>query len=79
MYSFEAIFAGFTSDAPPEEVAAAITAICDGVTGADRIFLETHPDPERAPCDGACQIRLDDLDRLVADVCAIRRAVEPRS
>jgi 2-dehydro-3-deoxyphosphooctonate aldolase (KDO 8-P synthase) len=47
--------------------------------GVDALFIETHPDPERAPCDGACQIRLPDLDRLVAEVVAIRRAVETRS
>ena len=47
--------------------------------GVDALFIETHPDPERAPCDGACQIRLTDLDRLVAEVVAIRRAVETRS
>jgi 2-dehydro-3-deoxyphosphooctonate aldolase (KDO 8-P synthase) len=47
--------------------------------GVDALFVETHPDPERAPCDGACQIRLADLDRLVAEVQAIRRAVESRS
>jgi 2-dehydro-3-deoxyphosphooctonate aldolase (KDO 8-P synthase) len=47
--------------------------------GVDALFIETHPDPERAPCDGACQIQLGDLDRLVAEVCAIRRAVETRT
>jgi 2-dehydro-3-deoxyphosphooctonate aldolase (KDO 8-P synthase) len=47
--------------------------------GIDALFVETHPDPERAPCDGACQIRLADLDRLVSEVCAIRRAVETRT
>jgi 2-dehydro-3-deoxyphosphooctonate aldolase (KDO 8-P synthase) len=47
--------------------------------GVDALFIETHPDPERAPCDGACQIRLPDLDHLVAEVVAIRRAVETRS
>lgn len=47
--------------------------------GVDALFLETHPDPENAPCDGACQIRLPDLDRLVAEVQAIRRAVATRS
>jgi 2-dehydro-3-deoxyphosphooctonate aldolase (KDO 8-P synthase) len=47
--------------------------------GVDALFIETHPDPEHAPCDGACQIRLADLDRLVAEVCAIRRAVETRT
>jgi 2-dehydro-3-deoxyphosphooctonate aldolase (KDO 8-P synthase) len=47
--------------------------------GVDALFVESHPDPEHAPCDGPCQIRLSDLDRLVAEVCAIRRAVETRS
>jgi 2-dehydro-3-deoxyphosphooctonate aldolase (KDO 8-P synthase) len=47
--------------------------------GVDALFVETHPDPERAPCDGPCQIRLADLDRLIAEVQAIRRAVETRS
>jgi 2-dehydro-3-deoxyphosphooctonate aldolase (KDO 8-P synthase) len=43
--------------------------------GIDALFVEVHPAPERAPCDGACQIRLEDLDRLLADVCAVRAAV----
>ena len=43
--------------------------------GVDALFIETHPDPDRAPCDGACQIRLEELDRLVSEVCAIRTAV----
>ena len=43
--------------------------------GIDALFIETHPDPDRAPCDGACQIRLEELDRLVSEVCAIRTAV----
>jgi len=46
--------------------------------GVDALFVETHPDPARAPCDGACQITLPDLDRLIAQVCAIRRALESR-
>jgi 2-dehydro-3-deoxyphosphooctonate aldolase (KDO 8-P synthase) len=47
-------------------------------TGVDALFVETHPDPDSAPCDGACQIRIEDLDRLLADVCAIRAAVGSR-
>ena len=47
--------------------------------GVDALFIETHPEPERAPCDGACQIRLGDLDRLVSEICAIRKAVETRT
>jgi 2-dehydro-3-deoxyphosphooctonate aldolase (KDO 8-P synthase) len=46
--------------------------------GVDALFVETHPDPARAPCDGACQILLPDLDRLIAEVCAIRRILESR-
>ena len=44
--------------------------------GVDALFVETHPDPENAPCDGACQIRLEDLDRLLDEVCAIRSALD---
>jgi 2-dehydro-3-deoxyphosphooctonate aldolase (KDO 8-P synthase) len=43
--------------------------------GIDALFVETHPDPENAPCDGACQIRLEDLDALLGEVVAIRRAL----
>jgi 2-dehydro-3-deoxyphosphooctonate aldolase (KDO 8-P synthase) len=44
--------------------------------GVDALFVETHPDPDAAPCDGACQILLSDLDRLLGEVCAIRHALE---
>jgi 2-dehydro-3-deoxyphosphooctonate aldolase (KDO 8-P synthase) len=44
-------------------------------TGIDALFVEVHPDPDHAPCDGACQIRLEDLDGLLTDVTAIRRAL----
>jgi len=43
--------------------------------GVDALFIETHPEPESAPCDGACQILLEDLDRLLGEVCAIRHAL----
>jgi 2-dehydro-3-deoxyphosphooctonate aldolase (KDO 8-P synthase) len=43
--------------------------------GIDALFVETHPDPDRAPCDGACQILIEDLDRMVGEVCAIRTAL----
>jgi 2-dehydro-3-deoxyphosphooctonate aldolase (KDO 8-P synthase) len=44
--------------------------------GIDALFIETHPDPENAPCDGACQIRLPELDALLAEVIAIREVVD---
>lgn len=43
--------------------------------GVDALFVETHPDPDRAPCDGPCQIDFEALDSLVAEVCAIERAL----
>lgn len=43
--------------------------------GVDAIFIEVHPDPDHAPCDGLCQLRIEDLDRLLADVVAIESVV----
>ena len=43
--------------------------------GADGLFLETHPSPERAPSDGANMLRLDALRTLLEEVLAIREAV----
>jgi 2-dehydro-3-deoxyphosphooctonate aldolase (KDO 8-P synthase) len=43
--------------------------------GVDALFVETHPEPDAAPCDGMCQILLGDLDRILDDVCAIRAAL----
>jgi 2-dehydro-3-deoxyphosphooctonate aldolase (KDO 8-P synthase) len=43
--------------------------------GIDALFVEVHPDPERAPCDGLCQIRPHEFDRLVTQVCAVRAAI----
>ncbi len=43
--------------------------------GIDALFVECHPDPDRAPCDGECQIRFDDLDPLLAQVRAVDAAL----
>ena len=43
--------------------------------GIDALFVEVHSDPESAPCDGRCQLRVEDLDRLLTDLCAIRAAL----
>ena len=42
--------------------------------GLDGLFLETHPDPERALCDGPNQWPLDRLEPLLANLLAIDRA-----
>jgi 2-dehydro-3-deoxyphosphooctonate aldolase (KDO 8-P synthase) len=43
--------------------------------GIDALFVEAHPDPDNAPCDGPCQISFETLDRLLAEVCAIDAAL----
>ncbi len=53
----------------PPLVRAAVAAGCDG------LFLEVHPDPERAPSDGASMLPLDELPSLLAAVTAIGRAL----
>ncbi len=53
----------------PTLVRAAVAAGCDG------LFLETHPDPARAPSDGSNMLPLDRLPPLIAEVQAIRAAL----
>ncbi len=42
--------------------------------GVDALFLEVHPDPDRALCDGPNSVPLAGLDRLLASVLAVDRA-----
>lgn len=44
-------------------------------TGADGIFLETHPDPANAKSDGANMLRLDLLQDLLEKLVRIRIAI----
>ena len=39
--------------------------------GADGLFLETHPDPDRALCDGPSQFPLGELPRLLDQLRAL--------
>jgi 2-dehydro-3-deoxyphosphooctonate aldolase (KDO 8-P synthase) len=48
---------------------AAVAAGCDG------LYLETHPDPRRAPSDAATMLPLAELPALLRDVVAIRSAL----
>ncbi|MGI9168663.1 MAG: 3-deoxy-8-phosphooctulonate synthase [Caulobacteraceae bacterium] len=50
--------------------------------GVAAVFIETHPDPDRAPSDGPTMVPLRDFEALVAelldyDALTKRRAVEP--
>jgi 2-dehydro-3-deoxyphosphooctonate aldolase (KDO 8-P synthase) len=44
-------------------------------TGADGIFIETHPDPSKAMSDGANMLRLDLLEHLLHQLVKIRKAI----
>lgn len=44
-------------------------------TGADGLFIETHPNPAVAKSDGANMLRLDLLEPLLEQVLKIRKAV----
>ena len=43
--------------------------------GADGIFMEVHPDPDNALCDGPNSIRLDEVAPILKQLRAIRRAL----
>ena len=44
---------------------APVLAAAAMAAGADALFIETHPDPEKAWSDAACQIPLDELESLL--------------
>jgi 2-dehydro-3-deoxyphosphooctonate aldolase (KDO 8-P synthase) len=44
-------------------------------TGADGLFIETHPDPSAAKSDGANMLRLDLLAPLLEKLIKIRKAI----
>jgi len=50
-------------------------AVSLGIAG---VFLETHPDPDRAPSDGPNMIRLDEMPGVVADLMAFDRLAKRR-
>jgi len=42
--------------------------------GFDGLFLEVHPDPDRAPCDGPNMLPLAQVEGLLAELMRIREA-----
>ena len=43
-------------------------------TGADGLFIETHPDPSVAKSDGANMLQLDGLKPLLEQLLRVRQA-----
>jgi 2-dehydro-3-deoxyphosphooctonate aldolase (KDO 8-P synthase) len=56
-----------------EHIPALALAAC--AAGADGLFVETHPDPARAPSDGPNMIPLDQLDALIERCVDVWRSV----
>ncbi|MBI5559386.1 MAG: 3-deoxy-8-phosphooctulonate synthase [Deltaproteobacteria bacterium] len=44
--------------------------------GVDGLFLEVHPDPDKALCDGPNSLPLDQLEPLLKTILAIHRMVD---
>jgi 2-dehydro-3-deoxyphosphooctonate aldolase (KDO 8-P synthase) len=55
----------------PHLARAAVAAGCDG------LFLETHPDPDRALSDGPNMVPLGELAGLVECCLRVRQAIAP--
>lgn len=50
-------------------------ALAAVASGADGIFMEVHPDPDRALCDGPNSLHLDSLNDLIIKLKAVRKAI----
>jgi len=64
---------GGSSGGDPRHIPALVRAAT--AAGCDGLYLETHPEPARAPSDGSNMIELDRLPALVREVLAIRKAL----
>jgi len=55
-----------------------IPGLCRGAVafGCDGLFLEVHPDPDNAPCDGPNMLKLKDLQKLLKTVKKIEAALK---
>lgn len=60
---------GGQRDMIPTLARAAVAAGCDG------IFMETHPDPDKALSDGPNMLRLSDVPQFIRQLLRIRQAV----
>lgn len=47
--------------------------------GANGLFVETHPEPEKSKCDAACMMPLDWVQKVVEDCKAIHEIVNRNS
>jgi 2-dehydro-3-deoxyphosphooctonate aldolase (KDO 8-P synthase) len=52
-----------------------VLARCAVAAGATGLFIETHPDPERALSDGPNMIPLAKMPELLASLTKVQKAV----
>ena len=43
--------------------------------GADAVFMEVHPDPDKALCDGPNSLKLESMEKLITRLQAIKKAL----
>ncbi len=66
-----------SADGRGEQVAAlSRSGLAVGISG---LFLEAHPDPDKARCDGPCALPLADLEGFLTQMQAIDRVVKSLS
>lgn len=52
------------------------TLACAGIaSGANGIFIETHPDPKNALSDGSNMLPINKMENLLKKLCAIKKAI----
>lgn len=66
--------AGASSDGQREF--APILARAAVAAGADAIFFEVHPEPDKAPCDGPNSLCLRDIEKHLKSLLAIEKAIK---
>ncbi|MCO5142809.1 MAG: 3-deoxy-8-phosphooctulonate synthase [Oligoflexia bacterium] len=52
-----------------------ILALGAVVAGADGVFLEFHPEPQKAKCDGPSCLALSDLERIIKKIEAVHSSI----
>jgi 2-dehydro-3-deoxyphosphooctonate aldolase (KDO 8-P synthase) len=65
---------GFQSGGQPEFIRPLARAAV--AVGIDAIFIETHPDPANALCDGACMLPLRELGETIKELVQLQAVVK---
>jgi 2-dehydro-3-deoxyphosphooctonate aldolase (KDO 8-P synthase) len=52
-----------------------VLALAAVAAGADGLFMEVHPDPDRALSDGPNMVPLDEVERLIRKALLVREAI----